>query len=266
LIDDHILASYFDRRMDAIRAKVDAIALAMGLSNGYVPIPVAMQVPLIAFDYLLDEENNVHYLFASKILPAFPATCFGGFVIVEQNFNAFSLIDPDEYRSIDPPMRVPASHEMFVRGDIIIRDNAVALEEGERVDCHNKWKLGKPYKNQTLPVWLRPSPKDATQAAKTELESDKESAFPSVTEAIARRYYLEVNITEEAFENGVPLRDLSEFVVNNLSMLKVDEVLNGILLVNPACISKLFGPTPFDIPDDICDIKDELQETIRMLY
>jgi hypothetical protein len=267
MIENHILASYYQNRMDDIRSKVNAIASAMGLTSGFIPIPTAIQVPLIDFRYVQKGgDNNPAYLWTKKALPHFDAQCFGGFIVLEQNFNAFSRIDPDTYEPVSPPVRIPATHEMFCRGDILIYDNGVYGDD--RKECENKYKIGKPYKEQTLPFWIRPHPTTPEFARLTELTTDPESASPP-EEAITREYYLELHITQQEFEDTTPIRDLSKFISSGgKSLLKVDEVLNGILLVSPACFSRKYGPTPFAPvpPTQLCDIKALLQSTIKNLY
>jgi len=266
MIENHILASYYQNRMDDIRTKVNAIAGAMGLTSGFIPIPTAIQVPLIDFRYVAKSGDIPAYLWAKKVLPHFDARCFGGFIVLEQNFNAFSQIDPDSYEPVDPPIRIPATHEIFCRGDILIYDNGVYGDN--RDECENKYKIGKPYKEQTLPFWIRPHPTTPEYANLTELPADPESASPP-EEAITREYYLELHVTEQEFEDGTPIRDFSNFVsAQGKSLLKVDEVLNGILLVSPSCFSRKYGATPFSPtpPTPACDIKALLQSTIKNLY
>lgn len=262
-ITNHVLADYYINVMNDIREKVSAIAQAMGIT-AYIPVPVAMQVDIDNFRPGVSDEG-VNYISAKKTLPPFPAGCFGGFVGVEQNFNLFTQIDPDTYEPLTVPERVPVSHPLLTRADIFIWDNGYAMVDSVRTSCPNIHKIGKPYKELPLPVWLRPTPADEDQATKTELSTDPEAADPP-GEAISRSYDLEVVITEQAFEDATPLRDVNQFVINNISKIKVDETINGFLLVSPTCRSKLFGPTGFSVPVEPCEIKDTLAKTIKYLY
>jgi len=265
-VENHILAPYYATRLDQLGAKINAIAVAMGLTH-YIPVPWALQVPIKNFRYTAPAGEIEGYLNAVKTLPAFPASCFGGFLITEENAVWISELDFDDdtYPKLDLPEKIPNSHPMLARADLKILDNAYMMVDGVRTLCPNPHKIDKSYKEQTLPVWLRPSPATDSEAAKTELSTDDEAAVPPA-EAIARVYTVEGFVLEQKMEDGTKIRDLSKFVVGGKSMIKLDLVLNGYLLFSPSCRFKLFGPESFEVPSAPCDVVKLIKTQTQQLY
>lgn len=265
-VENHILAPYYATRLDQLGAKINAIAVAMGLAH-YIPVPWSLQVPVKDFRYTAPNGGIEGYLKASKVLPTFPASCFGGFLITEENAVWIAELDFDDkdYPHLDLPERIPNSHPMLARADIKILDNAYVMINGVRTSCPNPHKIDKSYKEQTLPIWLRPTPATETEAGKTELSGDDEAASPA-SEAISRVYNVEGFVLEQTLETGTKVRDLSKFVVNNVSHIKLDVVLNGYLLFSPLCRFKLFGPEQFAPPSQPCDVVKLIKTQTQQQY
>ena len=300
MIENHILAKYFEARLDQLGLKIAAIAQAMGIS-GFIPEQFALQVPIKEFAYTAPTEGAEGYLKATVEIMPFPATCFGGMMVVEKNVEWISELDPDdcdgvaikeavkapakpakkaplkalkalradELPTYTPfecgPGSIPVSHPMFARADIKILDNAVAIDEnGDRNPCPNIHEIGKSYKEDTLPIWIRPTPMTDAEALLTELASDEEAADPPA-EAECRKYFVEVFVLEQQMADGMPIRDLSQWIDGSDSLLKADVVLNGYLLYKPSCRMKLFCTEPLFPPvtppcDIIADILDKVQK------
>lgn len=271
-IENHILGEPFKARLNRYGEKLDAIALAMGIEH-FIPVQYAMQVPVKAFRYTAPAGGVEGYLKATAPLQVFKATCFGGMIVLEKNAAFISEIDPDdcdgegEYQPFEcGPDKIPVSHPMLARADIKILDNAKAADdEGVMQPCPNIHEIGKPYKEDTLPLWIRPTPQDDAEAAQTELATDDESADPP-EEAECRIYNAEVFILEQQDENGVKVRDLSQFVVQGKSLLKVDVVLNGYLLYRPACRMRKFCTEPLNPPTPPCDLITEILTGIQQQF
>jgi hypothetical protein len=267
-IEDHILAPYYSARLDQIGAKIQAVADAWGIPH-FIPVPWALQIPIPNFRYTAPGEHTPGYLKATKKLPGFPASCFGGFVILEENAVWITQIDIDDpqYPTLDLPDVIPNSHPILARADIKILDNAYTMVDSTRTECSNVHKIDKSYKEQVLPIWIRPTPANAEEASKTELATDEESANPAV-EALARQYIAEAFILEQTMEDGTKIRDLSKFVsAQGKSLIKLDLVLNGYLLFNPNCRFRLFGPTGFSVPSvPGCDLVNAIKEATQLQY
>jgi hypothetical protein len=272
-IENHILAPYFSARLDKYGEKIDAIAAAMGIEH-FIPIQFAMQVPVKAFRYTAPSGGVEGYLKAHATIMEFPATCFGGMIVVEKNAAFISEIDPDdcdgesgEYQPFEcGPDKIPVDHAMLARCDVKILDNAMALDEdGNRVACPNIYEIGKPYKEDTLPIWIRPTPQDDAEAAQTELATDDEAADPA-TEGECREYTVEVFILEQADENGVKVRDLSQFVVDGKSLLKADIILNGYVLYKPECRMKLYCTEPLHPPTPPCTLISKILDDVQKQF
>jgi hypothetical protein len=267
-VENHIISPYFAARLDQLGSKIQAIATAMGLTH-YIPVPWSLQVPVKNFRYTAPTGAIEGYLKASKDILSFPASCFGGFLILEENAVWITDVDPDDksYPALDLPEKIPNSHPMLTRADIKILDNAYTMVNGVRTSCPNAHKIDKSYKEQTLPIWLRPTPTTSSEAAKTELSTDDEAANPP-DEAIARVYNVEGFVLEQTKEDGTKVRDLTKFLASDpvKSKIKLDVVLNGYLLFSPNCRFKLFGPEQFEVPSAPCDVVSLIKMMTQQQY